>query len=331
MRKPKRRRQWLPSLCYGFLRGRELEGTISKGPKFGMYILTAMRVGAGWGQVSAKRWSYPRPLVWPPPEPPGLDRIARFQRTFAHFYIRDLYDARVAISRRTPVQVSVPIFPDWYKAPGGLIRMPQPREFSDQHSIVLEGYDDGKQFFRFWNNWGPRWGDNGYGYLPYEYFNRYFHEAWFAVLEDPDPGNREWRRKSKTTHTHWLSESVFINALGHACLVIDLWDLANDVRIGWSIATVRNDWLEVEDFFIRPDYQGDKRHCRILFTATLMSSKQENLPARFYIPWVDTNYGSSNFALINDGIRAAKLVVSPTGERWAPYKAVLPTQTSDAP
>lgn len=38
------------------------------------------------------------------------------------------------------------------------------------HAILIVGYDDSKQLFKFKNSWGESWGDRGYGYLPYEYY-----------------------------------------------------------------------------------------------------------------------------------------------------------------
>lgn len=38
------------------------------------------------------------------------------------------------------------------------------------HAVLIVGYDDTKQLFKFKNSWGPSWGDNGYGYLPYDYY-----------------------------------------------------------------------------------------------------------------------------------------------------------------
>lgn len=38
------------------------------------------------------------------------------------------------------------------------------------HAILIVGYDDSKQLFKFKNSWGTGWGDCGYGYLPYEYY-----------------------------------------------------------------------------------------------------------------------------------------------------------------
>ncbi|MEI6627929.1 MAG: C1 family peptidase [Alphaproteobacteria bacterium] len=37
------------------------------------------------------------------------------------------------------------------------------------HAILLVGYNDDTQKFKFMNSWGTWWGDNGYGTLPYNY------------------------------------------------------------------------------------------------------------------------------------------------------------------
>ena len=320
MKKVNRPRVWQPSRIYGFVRARQLDGTLDKGPKLGSYVLTAMRVSAGWGWVSEKRWSYPKPVVWPPTEPEGLDRIARFNRTVAHFRVRTLFDARTLLAQRFPVQVSVPIHPDWRTAPNGLIRMPQPSElWTGQHSVLIIDYHDGDQLLTFMNSWGRGWGDRGFGHLPYEYFSRFSQEAWYI----------EWGlrfssrlRDLRGRDAFAIVEQRFQNSLGYDSVVIDQWDLANDVRVGWCIATIRDEWFEVEDFFIRPDYQRGP-HLRKLLSAVSEKSANLELPMRFWIPWADTRYGSSNFGLINDVIRAGKLNVEPSGQLWAPYKAEL--------
>jgi C1A family cysteine protease len=38
------------------------------------------------------------------------------------------------------------------------------------HAICIIGYDDNKKLFKFKNSWGIKWGDKGYGYLPYDYY-----------------------------------------------------------------------------------------------------------------------------------------------------------------
>jgi C1A family cysteine protease len=47
------------------------------------------------------------------------------------------------------------------------------------HAVVFVGYDDQKSLLKFKNSWGPDWGDNGYGYLPYSFvLNRNVFDIW---------------------------------------------------------------------------------------------------------------------------------------------------------
>jgi C1A family cysteine protease len=42
-------------------------------------------------------------------------------------------------------------------------------EFSWSHGIYLVGWSDEKKAFHFINSWSESWGENGYGWLPYDY------------------------------------------------------------------------------------------------------------------------------------------------------------------
>lgn len=44
------------------------------------------------------------------------------------------------------------------------------------HAIVLTGFDDNMSAFKFKNSWGKKWGNKGYGWLPYEYVKLYTSE-----------------------------------------------------------------------------------------------------------------------------------------------------------
>ena len=37
------------------------------------------------------------------------------------------------------------------------------------HAVLAVGYDHAQRRIIFRNSWGPEWGDNGYGYLPYAF------------------------------------------------------------------------------------------------------------------------------------------------------------------
>ena len=52
----------------------------------------------------------------------------------------------------------------------GDLPMPNPGEVpGGGHAITLVGYDDATQQYKWRNSWGPKWGDHGYGTMPYAY------------------------------------------------------------------------------------------------------------------------------------------------------------------
>ena len=63
-----------------------------------------------------------------------------------------------------------------------------------QHGILLIGYDDSKKCFKFINSWGTEWGDNGYGYLPYEYVTQGYVTNPFTMI---DQSNQIYTLKKK--------------------------------------------------------------------------------------------------------------------------------------
>lgn len=82
------------------------------------------------------------------------------------------------------------------------------------HAIAVVGWDDNLQytykngktrkgFLRIRNSWSENWGDNGYAWLPYDFFNGkldigtpYFFESWSSIdnIENiPEPVKQYWR------------------------------------------------------------------------------------------------------------------------------------------
>jgi hypothetical protein len=51
----------------------------------------------------------------------------------------------------------------------GIVPMPRWGEnVEGGHALLCVGYDDATQLFKFKNSWNTTWGDNGYGYVPYD-------------------------------------------------------------------------------------------------------------------------------------------------------------------
>jgi C1A family cysteine protease len=56
------------------------------------------------------------------------------------------------------------------------------------HCIILVGFDDNTRYFKFINSWGNKWGENGFGYLPYEYIsNKYLSDEFYILNKITNP------------------------------------------------------------------------------------------------------------------------------------------------
>jgi hypothetical protein len=322
MRPRPRRRDWRISRMYGFIRSRQLDGTLNQGPRVGTYVITAHRIHAGWGTVSETRFPYPKGKIiqWPPVEQEGLDEIAKYNKHFFHFLIRNLDDARRAISQRDVFLFSIPIHAGWRKSSDGVIEMPtQVTPITENHAVVAVGYNDNTQLLTFLNCWGRHWGDKGFGYLPYRYFTLFLQEASTVLPHYLD----HWGAPRTRPLEFAIQEKTFENVLGNPCVAFDAWDVRNDVRIGWCFATRRDGWLEVEDFFVRPGYQ-DRGHLERLLSHLISFGEEVALPIRFWIHHADTHWRSANFPVMNAMIRLANLNVRPSGVTWAAYLGEMP-------
>ena len=316
MGKQKRARGWQPSRLYSFVRARQLDGTIDQGPRVGVYVVTAARILGSWGRVSQRRWpNARRGDPWPPIEPPGLDRIAKYNRSLLHYRVRDLAELRQCLAQSVPVVVAVPIDTRWYSAVGGKIENPDGSlPFLGNHAIVAEHADEKLRLIRFWNNWGKSWGDSEYGYLSYEYFEKYMKDAWVFDHRSPKLTGRQPQR-------FMCRRIAGRNVLGHVSALVDLWDLSEDIRIGWCLAMVRGGWFEVEDFFIRPDQEMCQAHFEKLISEVRSLADYFKCRIRFWIPDADIHARGGNFSTANDLLRALGLAVKPSGVPWAPYRA----------
>jgi len=96
-----------------------------------------------------------------------------------------LYNVFICLEKNTPVAIGM-----WWPKPGmfktatingvDVMVVPQQRNVDcvDGHSVAIVGYRKdpafpGGGYFIFRNSWGANWGDQGYGYLPFDYALKY--------------------------------------------------------------------------------------------------------------------------------------------------------------
>ncbi len=90
------------------------------------------------------------------------------------FVNQDLTTIKNTILSGNPIMIGISVYnsintPIVSKT--GIIPMPKLRKEKQLggHAILLLGYDDTTNLFKFQNSWGISWGVNGYGFLPYNY------------------------------------------------------------------------------------------------------------------------------------------------------------------
>lgn len=67
--------------------------------------------------------------------------------------------------------VSFRCYESIYTAIDGVVPLPADNEKEvGCHAVDIIGYSREAGYFKFANSWGKKWGDSGFGYLPFEYF-----------------------------------------------------------------------------------------------------------------------------------------------------------------
>lgn len=95
---------------------------------------------------------------------------------------------QVLALKQEPVCIGISVYDSFESsdvAQTGIIPIPDTTKETVQggHAVLVVGYDDSKQWFIVRNSWGDSWGDKGYFYLPYEFFNKGF-ASDFWVMQD---------------------------------------------------------------------------------------------------------------------------------------------------
>ena len=176
------------------------------------------------------------------------------------------------------------------------------------HSVLLVGYDDTKSQFKFMNSWGAAWGDDGFGYLPYDSFEVAWDEGWFMDLTYPDFGEARPRYSTRS----WGFGHPAFGFVHHCVEIVG----PQHLRIAWALAVQRVEgWLEVEELFVRPTYRhqgygkGLRRSLEKLAVAL-------GCRLKIWISYADVD--PSNISIIDKLIAPIGLTRKVSGYRWAP-------------
>lgn len=167
------------SRLYLYWHERELTNTINEDS--GAYLRDGMKVLQKLGCAPEADFPYEIDRFTEQPsdqaeQHAGAYRISEYHR------VPSLEGLKVALSEGYPVVFGAEIFSSFEServAKTGIVPMPRFWERSlGGHAMLAVGYNDPKQHVIVRNSWGDQWGDNGYCYIPYRYFEKYVTDMW---------------------------------------------------------------------------------------------------------------------------------------------------------
>ena len=170
----------------------------------GSHLRTPMTVLNRFGAAPEKYWPYVVPYF--DVEPPAFvyALAANFQ-TLVYYRLDRFEDPREEVIERVrshlasgiPTLIGVWTFVEMLN-PALRGKVPYPAEnelFYQTHAMATVGYDDEMEIrnplnnlttvgaFLLRNSWGGRWGEEGYGWLPYEYARQYLAHDFWVILK----------------------------------------------------------------------------------------------------------------------------------------------------
>lgn len=107
--------------------------------------------------------------------------VSRWGLIDSYWRCYNLEDLRTALVNG-PVVIGIACFREiFFVGSNGIIPYPNnPDEIFGGHAVCAVGYSDKNRYIRFKNSWGPNWGRNGYGFIPYQYVEDFMWDAWIA-------------------------------------------------------------------------------------------------------------------------------------------------------
>lgn len=153
----------------------------------GTTIRIAMKVIKTKGVCREKFWPYSPHQKDKAQKGVAVD--AKQFRVLTYARILNLNELRLSVYSKGPCVIGVEVFEGFMMTRTGIVPLPGKNEEGlGGHAICAVGYDDQKKLIKFKNSWSEKWGEKGFGFLPYAYVERYMMDAWSSVdIEDPNP------------------------------------------------------------------------------------------------------------------------------------------------
>lgn len=114
--------------------------------------------------------------------------MARFWKAKEYHRITSIEDMKKALTEGKPIVVGTYVYDSFINQIGEQMSPNQTGTNRGGHAYVVIGFDDQKQSFEIMNSWGILWGNKGFCWIPYQFFNLYMFDAWAMDILEGDLG-----------------------------------------------------------------------------------------------------------------------------------------------
>lgn len=152
----------------------------------GTSIRAAMKVLNKIGVPQEKAWPFSEDMN-NPGEPESWSKMtARWNIIKSYHRITNLNQLLDYLANHGPVVTGVLVFKTFYYPDNkGHVNMPNSGEEPlGGHGICLTGYDKDQKKIFFKNSWSTKWGDQGFGSIPFKYWKKYSLDSWALTNMD---------------------------------------------------------------------------------------------------------------------------------------------------
>jgi esterase/lipase superfamily enzyme/GNAT superfamily N-acetyltransferase len=270
---PDRILNWHASL-YPWYLSYDLEGRSSAAETEGSWSLTANRIMRQVGDPGRDRWPY-KDRSQNAVDPRTLTPRVRLHH---YFPVYSAEDARTVSASRNAINLSIKVTEEWYNPSKGNLRViPEDSPVLGTHSICACWNSDQKGFV-FPNSWGEEWGQNGWGIISSDVFDRYLVDCWAFVGLGVSP---PLGAASRSIAILWKCSRGGGEVHGR-----EIVNAQSGERIGWCLMVRTGRILAIEDFFVWPEYRG-RGYGRFLADLSLELAREMQAELQLNVRFVD--------------------------------------------
>lgn len=176
---------WTPSRLFIYYYERLMEGTVNSDS--GAAIRDGYKVINTTGYAKETTWPYQINKFNIKPNANAQTEATTYKSVSYQSVDQNEISIKSVLAEGYVISFGISVFESFESrdvASNGIVPMPSTNESSlGGHAILLVGYDDNRKLYIFRNSWGNQWGDNGYGYLPYDYVHNQDLSSDFWVVE----------------------------------------------------------------------------------------------------------------------------------------------------